>query len=214
MNDKKVIALMVVFIAGVFISGLLYDRYQDEKLEKKIEAIAKDVELIKVDIEALKKVPLKVANSSGKNSGFNDFLSIQKKLSDMKQQISELSKSKAKKTLGDYKAKEERLLREHANNVSKAWSAYLDQRLAASGFSTEDREIIVADYRRMLSSINDEQYKWYNGEMSSEELSVATKVLGRDLYESMVETVGDKKASVALGIIFPDPVIRKSLFEE
>ena len=50
--------------------------------------------------------------------------------------------------------------------------------------------------------------------MTPEELSEATRVLGRDLYESMVETVGDKKASVALGIIFPDPVMRKSLFEE
>ena len=129
MNDRKVMALMVSLIAGVFILGIFYNNYQNEKLEKKIETIAKDIELIKVDIETLRKDTVKVENTTGNNAGFNNFLSMQKKLSDMKEQINELKKSKAKKTLGDYKAKEERLLREHANNVNNAWSVHLDQKL-------------------------------------------------------------------------------------
>ena len=211
MNDKKVVVLMVFLMTSILVSGILFNNYTEGKLERKIESIAKQIELLKVDIEGLKvKSPVV---SDTKNIGFNDLLSLQKKLADMKAQIENISKRKETVAVNEYKKKEERLLREHAGNVNKAWSMHLDQKLVGLGFEDGEREIVLADYQKMLENINDEQFKWYNGEITAEELTESTRVLGKELFDEMSETVGEQKASIALGVIFPDSKMRESFFK-
>jgi len=213
MNNTKVLVLIVVALIIVVAGGIFYTGFSQNRMERKIESLAKQMELLKIEFEDIKTNSPKMTDKSGSGS-FNNLLVFQKKLAQMKEQINKLSKSKERTPLNDYKKKEERLLRDHANTINKAWCAHLDQRLAGASFSEEEREVVVADYRSMLASINDEQFKWYSGEMSPEELQESTRVLGRELYDEMSETIGENKASIALGIIFPDPVVRKSFFKD
>ena len=213
MNEKKAITLLMIFFLGVLTVGVFYNNYTESKLEKKIENIARQVELIKVDIESIKvKAPAFKEKINGVS--FNNLLSLQTKLSKMKEQIEKLSKKSEKGVITEVREKEERLLRQQAQRVKKAWGAYLDQKLVGLGFEQGDRDIVLADYQRMLNGINEEQFKWYRGDMSSEELAESVNGFGKDLFDDMSETVGEQKASIILGVIFPDPATREAFFKE
>jgi len=213
MNEKKAIVLLIIFLLGVVTFEFFYSNYTEGKLEKKIENLARQVELIEIDIESLKaKVPASKEKTNG--SGFNDLLSLQTKLTQMKAQMKKLSKRKETVAVNEYRKNEERLLRAYAGDVNKAWSMHLDQKLVGLGFEDSEREIVLADYQKMLENINDEQFRWTNGDMSSEELAESINGLGKDLFVDMSETVGEQKASIILGVIFPDPVTREAFFKE
>lgn len=213
MNEKKAIVLLIIFFTGVVVFEVFYNNYTEGKLEKKIEKLARQVELIKVDVDSLK---VKTPSSEEKTNGvsFNNLLSLQKKFAKMKEQIEKLSKKNETALVTEVREKEERLLRQHAEKVKKAWISYLDQKLVWLEFEQGEKDIVLADYQRMLDGINEEQFKWYRGEMSSEELAESINSLGKDLFVEMSETVGEQKASIILGVIFPDPVTREAFFKE
>ena len=213
MNEKKAIVLLIIFFSGVVAFEVFYNNYTESKLEKKIEDVARQVELIKIDLESIQvKVPAFKEKIDGVS--FNNLLSLQKKFAKMKEQIEILSKKNETAVVTEVREKEERLLREHAKTIKKAWISYLDQKLSGFGFEQDERDIVLADYQRMLDGINEEQFKWYRGDVSSEELAESINGLGKDLFDDMSETVGEQKASVILGVIFPDPMVRKSFFME
>jgi hypothetical protein len=139
---------------------------------------------------------------------------LQNKLNQMRAEIESLRKSGNSKSLEDYKKEKNKFLIGYADEVKKKWTEFLHNALVEKGIEPDDIEMIKYDYNVMLNKIRDEQFRWYEGDSSEEELNETVKGYAKDFFSDMSKSVGDRKASITLGIVFPDQLYRKSLFED
>lgn len=212
----KILFVMIAVILAVNIK-IAVSYYKDvEKIENKTEWLAQ--ELDKLSLEVSNLYSGKESSSGSDTVSQKDvvlMMRLQNRLKEMKKEIDDLkNKNGENPALSEYREKEERLWKSRADKVKEVWTANLDQNLAASGFSDTEREMITEDYAFMLDKMRDEQLRWYNGEITSEDLNDISQNLSREFFDNMSYSVGEQKALTVMGILFPDPVVRKNLLED
>ena len=205
---------LIVFLAAVsFISILLslYALISINNSEKKLINLARNIEELKLEIKDFKKAA--VSDGDSEDHALNSIV-LQKKLNQMRAELDFLRKTGDSKSLENYKKEKNKFLMDKANEVKKSWTEFLHNALVEKGIEPDDIEMIKYDYNVMLDKIRDEQFKWYEGDSTEEELYETVKGYAKEFYADMSKSVGERKASITLGIVFPDQQYRKSLFEE
>lgn len=217
MNDlSKKNALLIIFLTAVSLISIVLSLYAIGSIngsEKKRINLAKDIEELKLEIKELKKSAASIPGNGREEQASNSIV-LQKKLNQMRAEIESLRKSGNSKSLEDYKKEKNKFLMGYADEVKKKWTEFLHNALVEKGIEPDDIEMIKYDYNVMLNKIRDEQFRWYEGDSTEEDLNETVKSYVKEFYEDMSKSVGDRKASITLGIVFPDQVYRKSLFEE
>ncbi len=215
-TDIKHKVVTVIIIAGLLLNFVLLvsSRNNAQRLETKVIQIAQDLDRLKFDFKSLDQRRVGTESQSGGGSSYDGSLMImlQNRLSEMKKEIENLKKKSGESpALSEYREREERLWREHAEKVKEAWTANLLQSLNATGFDPVEKELITEDYNIMLDKIKEEQIRWYHGDLSTEELTEASQYYSKEFFDNMSHSIGKQKASIVLGIIFPDPMVRKKI---
>lgn len=182
-------------------------------LKKKTETFAKELEVMKMDLEMIKKNRDQIFEPNGKSNN-SDMRFLNRKLSEMKSEIVRLKDKNDVAGLTEYKEREERIWKEYAEDVIKTWSTDLNNKLNEKGFSDEESEDVLIKYEDMLEKTKDMQLKWYRGDISDDEINSFPAKIAKDFYKEISNDVGEQKASIVLGVIFPDASFRKSLFEK
>lgn len=217
MNDmSKKSRVFIVFLAAVSVISTVLSLYALNSINnsgKKLVNLAKDIEELKLEIKDLKKASAFVSDGGSEDYASNSII-LQKKLNQMRTELEFLRKSGDSKSLENYKKEKNKFLMDKADQVKKSWTEFLHNALVEKGVESDAVEMIKYDYNVMLDKIRDEQFKWYEGDSSEEELYETVKGFAKEFYADMSKSVGERKASIALGIVFPDQQYRKSLFEE
>jgi hypothetical protein len=211
--NKKLLTLYIFIIFSLLITGYFSYSNSEElsSLKKKTALNAKEIESLKLDIADLKqKVTLSRNNGFVKNNEM-DFL--KNSLTGMKNEVSRLRTAQKTEELAEYKKREENIWDTHAENTKKYWSGELLSKLKEQQFAENEIDEVLYNYNLMLDSMKDSLMKWYRDEITDDEISTFSKETSKQFYENNSSSIGEQKASIVLGIVFPDPFFRKDLFE-
>lgn len=214
MSKKSVIIILILIaISTVSLVISLVSLNAVTVAQKKLINFAKEIEELKLELRELKRTDVSGPVAQNGNDNTDNTL-LQKKLNQMRSEIDSLRKSGGTKALEDYKKEKNKFWMDYATEVKKSWTEYLQNSLIEKGVEPDDIEVIKYDYNVMLDKIRDEQLRWYDGDSSVEDLNDTVKGYAKEFYEDLSKSVGDRKASITLGIVFPDQLYRKSLFED
>lgn len=209
-GKSRMIITFLIVISLIFAAISWYAVSSMNNSEKKLVYLAKEIEELKLEIKEIKRSGSEV-NGEGLASGA---VVLQKKLNKMREEIDTLKKNGGTKALEDYKKEKHEFWMDYAEEVKRSWTGFLQNALVDKGIPAEDIELIKYDYNVMLDKIRDEQLRWYDSDAPVDELNETVKGYAREFFDDMSENVGERKASITLGIVFPDQLYRKSLFEE
>lgn len=209
-GKSRMIITFLIVISLIFAAISWYAVSSMNNSEKKLVNLAKEIEELKLEIKEIKRSGSEV-NGEGLASGA---VVLQKKLNKMREEIDTLKKNGGAKALEDYKKEKHEFWMDYAEEVKRSWTSFLQNALVEKGIPAEDIELIKYDYNVMLDKIRDEQLRWYDSDAPVDELNETVKGYAREFFDDMSENVGERKASITLGIVFPDQLYRKSLFEE
>ncbi|HNW82124.1 MAG TPA: hypothetical protein PKG52_04455 [bacterium] len=214
MSKTGSIIIMVLIICSAVSLVMSLINYKSKEIsEKKLIAAAKEIEELKLDVAELKRLTGSRSVAENRNDNTNISL-LQDKLNKMRSELGTLRKQGGSKALEEYKKERNKFLMDYANEVKKSWTEFLHKALVEKGMDPDDIEMIKYDYNVMLDKIRDEQFRLYEGDSTEEELNETVKGYAKDFFTDMSKSVGDRKASITLGIVFPDQLYRKSLFED
>jgi hypothetical protein len=211
----KFLLVLTVLAFSLNLVLLLNSNKETERIDRKVVRIAQEIDRLKFEISNINSRS-GTNSESVESSSFNGSIMtmLQSRLSEMKKEIESLkNRSGESPALSEYREREERLWREHAEKVKEAWTANLVQSLSATGFNEVETEMITEDYNIMLDKIKEEQIRWYHGEVATDDLTRASEEYSKELFNNLSYSIGDQKASIVLGIIFPDPMVRKKILE-
>jgi hypothetical protein len=210
--SKKTVWQTAVFIFFIVIAGtvLYFQQKEISLLRKKTEINAKEIEALKIDLNTNKEGQLyRSGELPQKNT---DLLFLQRKMTEMKKEVERMKKDNDSEALNEYKKKEEQSWDEHTENVKKLWSGNLKEKLIKQNFNEEEVEEVLYNYSDMIDKMKVYSLSWYREEMSDEEINKVSVQYAKDFYDNASSSIGEQKASIVLGIVFPDPSFRKSLF--
>ena len=211
--NKKLLTLNIFTIFTLLITGYFSYSNSEElsSLKKKTALNAKEIESLKLDIADLKQKVM----TSGKNGGVknNEMDFLKNSLTGMKNEVSRLRTAQKTEELAEYKKREENIWDTHAENTKKYWSGELSLKLQEQKFAENEVEEVLYNYNLMLDNMKDSIMKWYRDEMTDDEITTFSKEVSIQFYENNSSSIGEQKASIVLGIVFPDPFFRKNLFE-
>ena len=212
-TSKKSVWQIAVLIFFFAVTGMVLYFQQKEisLLRKKTEINAKEIEVLRIDINTKKE---NVSHESDKQSAKNtDLFFLQRKMTEMKKEIERMKKNNDSDALNEYREKEEQTWDEHTENVKKLWSGNLKQKLIEQKFNDDEIAEVLHNYSDMIDKMKAYSLSWYREEISNEELNNVSVQYAKDFYESSSSLFGEQKASLVLGVVFPDPFFRKSLFD-
>jgi len=217
-NDSglKIIGLIAIVFFILNLIVLFVIKRDLERVENKTMQLAQELDTIKISVKDFNSTEL-TSNEIRKIApiDLSSMVDLQRRLSEMKKEIDSLKRSSGDSpVLAEYREREERLWRGHAEKVKEAWTTNLNQNLASKGFNEVERDLVSEDYGIVLDKMKDEQLKWYNGDITTEDLNESTKILSREFYENMTYSVGKEKASTVMEFLFPDPVVRSNLLDK
>jgi len=213
LNNKIIVLISAVALITLINSYLLYNNSEElEKTKKSAEINAKEMESLKMDVALL----LKSEKNSVKNSPDaynNSYLTeLRDKMLKMKEQIRNLKKNDDKTAANKYIEREERVWKDHTDKVKEDWTTKLSIKLNEQKFEQAETEDVLYNYRIMLDKMSVTLLEYYREEIDENEFNSTPKVLARDFFYDTAHSIGEQKASIVLGIIFPDDNFRKQLF--
>lgn len=212
LTNKTVLQTFVTAILVMIIGVVLYFQNNEiSLLRKKTEMNAKEIESLRIDMNTKKEDQLyRSGELPQKNT---DLLFLQRKMTEMKKEVARMKKNNDSEALNEYKKKEEKSWDEHTENVKKLWSGNLKEKLIEQNFNEEEVAEVLYNYSDMIDKMKVYSLSWYREEMSDEEINKVSVQYAKDFYDNASSSIGEQKASIVLGIVFPDPSFRKSLFD-
>lgn len=212
-GKSRIIIIFLIVMSLISVVLSLYAVNSMNNSEKKLVKLAKDIEEIRLEIKDIKK-GISAGSGLVEEGHASGAVVLQRKLNKMREEIDTLKKNGGAKALEDYKKEKHKFWMDYAEEVKRSWTTFLQNSLVEKGIPSEDIELIKYDYNIMLDKIRDEQLRWYDSDAPVDQLNEAVKGYAREFFDDMSENVGERKASITLGIVFPDQLYRKSLFEE
>lgn len=211
--NKKLLILNILVLAGIAAAFfVLYLNIEELAfVRKKTENNAKEIESIKFDIREIRR--RNTSDRQNDTSGSNNMASLKKKLSEMKDDMQRLKLDSNKEEFSEYKKREEKIWEVHAQVTKQQWSNQLMMQLQTQKFVEDEIDEVLQNYDVMLDDMKELLMKWYRDEIADEDISNYSTELVKQFHENNSAPLGDQKASIVLGIVFPDPFFRKSLFE-